>query len=333
MIIKSFELNKINSEKTNFYLFYGENEGHKNETIENLFNTNSNKNIYRYDEKEILDDTNNFFNSILSKSFFENKKIVIISRAGDKIFNIIEEIIEKDVKDIKIIINAEILDKKSKLRNFFEKDKSTICIPFYSDNLQTLNTLVNKFFNEKKIPISQQLINLLVERSRGDRQNLKNELNKIEAYIKNKNKINLEEILKLTNLAENYNISELIDSCLSKNYRKTINILNENNFSLDDSVLITRTLLIKTKRLYKLLSQINNDKNVESIISSFKPPIFWKDKEIVKQQIKNWDLKNTEKLIYKTNEMELLIKKNATNSINILTDFIISIAFKTNSGT
>ncbi len=130
--------------------------------------------------------------------------------------------------------------------------------------------------------------------------------------------------MKLTNLAENYNVSELIDSYLATNFKKTINILNENNFSTEDCMLITRTLLLKSKRLYKLLLEINNNKSIEEAISSFNPPIFWKDKETVKKQIKNWSLNRAENLIYKTNELELLIKKNSYNSINILSDFIIN---------
>ena len=331
MIIKSFELNKINQKNINYYLFYGENEGHKTEIINKIFNLSSLKNIYRYEEKEILDDSESFFNSIISKSFFENEKTIIISRVGDKIFNLIEEIINKNIDDIKIILNAGLLEKKSKLRNFFEKNKNTICIPFYADNNQTLNVLVSNFFREKKISISQQLINLLVERCRGSRQNLKNELNKIELFISNKKNINLDQIIKLTNLAENYNISELIDSCLAKNFKKTVNILNENNFSQEDCIIIIRTFLSKSKRLYELLLKLENNKNPEQAISSFKPPIFWKDKEIVKQQLKNWKLSNAENLIYQASELELTIKQNSSNAINILSDFIIAKSNRVNS--
>ena len=331
MIIKSFELNKINQKNTSYYLFYGENEGHKTESINNIFNIRSLENIYRCEEKEILDSPEIFFNSIVSKSFFENEKIIVISRVGDKIFNIIEEIIEKNLDDIKIILNAGLLEKKSKLRNFFEKNKDTVCVAFYAYNNQTLNTLVSNFFREKKIPISQQLINLLVERCRGSRQNLKNELNKIDSFIIGKKNINLDQIIKLTNLAENYNVSELIDSCLAKNFKKTVNILNENNFSQEDCILIIRTFLNKSKRLHGLLLGVNNNKNFEQAISSFKPSIFWKDKEVVKQQMNNWDLNNIENLIYQTSELELIIKKNSSSSINILSDFIISKSNRTNS--
>ena len=324
MIIKSFELNKIDVKSSNFYLFYGENEGYKNEAIEKIFNINISKNIYRYEEKEILDNSESFFESIQSKSFFEKEKLIIISRVSDKIKNIVEEIIEKNIEDIKIVLNSGILEKKSKLRSLFEKNKNTICVPFYGDSNQTLSKIINNFFREKKIIVSQEKINLLIDRCRGNRQNLRNELDKIDSFIKNKKNINMDQIMKLTNLAENYNVSELIDSYLAANFKKTINILNENNFSIEDCMLITRTLLVKSKRLYKLLLEINNNKSIEEAISSFKPPIFWKDKEIVKQQINNWSLSRTENLIYKTNELELLIKKNSYNSINILSDFIIN---------
>ena len=324
MIIKSFELDKINAKSSNFYLFYGENEGYKNEAIEKIFNINISKNIYRYEEKEILDNFESFFESIQSKSFFEKEKLIIISRVSDKIKNIIEEIIEKNIEDIKIILNSGILEKKSKLRSLFEKNKNTICVPFYADSNQTLSKIINNFFREKKIIVSQEKINLLIDRCRGNRENLRNELDKIDNFVKNKKNINIDQIMKLTNLAENYNVSELIDSYLAANFKKTINILNENNFSIEDCMLITRTLLVKSKRLYKLLLEINNNKSIEEAVSSFNPPIFWKDKETVKQQIKNWSLNRAENLIYKTNELELLIKKNSYNSINILSDFIIN---------
>ena len=323
MIIKSYELNKINLKKNNIYLLYGENEGLKNKAINDIFKEFS-KNNYKYDEKEILDNKENFFNSVFLKSFFETKKIIIISRTSDKIVSVIEEILEKNIEDTKLILLADILEKKSKLRLLFEKNKNIICIPFYADNNQTLSNIANSYFKEKKIAISQETINLLVDRSRGDRLNLNNELNKIKNFTKNRKKINITEILKLTNLAENYSVTELVDSCLAKNLKKTVNILNENNYSTDDCILIIKTFLMKAKRLNKLQNQTKDGKNIDQVITSFKPPIFWKDKEIVKEQIKNWSITKVNDLIYKTSEIELLIKKNSSNSINILFDFIIT---------
>ena len=180
------------------------------------------------------------------------------------------------------------------------------------------------FFKEKKISISQQTINFLVERCMGNRENLNNELTKIENFSESKKKINTEDILKLTNLAENYNTSELTDNCLAKNTRKIINILNENNYSNEDCILIIRTLLNKAKRIVKLQEEVKNNKSIDQAIMNFKPPIFWKDKEIVKKQMNQWSLKKINNMIININETELLIKKNSANSLNILSDFIIN---------
>ena len=305
-------------------MLYGQNEGLKNEIIKKHFIEKFKSDIFRYDEKEILDNKSNFFDGIFSKSFFEEKKIFIISRVTEKFNDIIEQIIEKEVKDITIILNSTILDKKSKLRKLFEKEKNTICIPVYEDTSQTLNIMAKDFFKEKQISISQETINLLIERSRGDRGNLFNELDKIESYMKTRKSISIDEILKLTDLAENYNVTELLDSCLNKNSKKTINILNENNFTLEDCILIIRSFSIKLKRLQKIHQEYQKNKNLESIISSFKPPIFWKDKDNIKRQITNSRLEGIENMIFKTNDIELLIKKNSNNAVNIMSDFIIS---------
>ena len=331
MIIKSFELNKLELNNYKFYLFYGDNEGSKEETIKNLFQKNYLDKIYRYEEKEILNNINNFFNSILTKSFFDNDKLVIINRATDKIRETIEDLIEKNPEDITIILNSKNLEKKSPLRKIFEKEKSIICAPFYEDNNQTLNSIISFFFRNKKIPISQQLINILIERSRGDRKNLNNELGKIEAYSLNKKNLNLEEIIRLTNLADNYSASELVDHSLAKNTRKTVTILNENNFSDEDNIIIIRTLLAKLKRLVKINELVDEKNGIEQAISACKPPIFWKDKPLVNQQLISWEKNHLKDLIYKTNEVELLIKKNSMLAKNVLADFIIDNSKKTNN--
>jgi len=323
MIIKSFELNKIDFKKNNFFLFYGENEGLKKEIIENNFKNNYQKKTFYYDESEILNNKSNFFEEILSKSFFENEKLIIINRSTDKITSIIEEIQEKKINDLVLILNSGSLEKRSKLRLLFEKNKEIICTAFYEDNNQTLSSIASQFFRDNKIQISQQAINLIINRCRGDRQNLKNELNKIESFIKNKKRIEISEILQLTNLAENYSVTELVDNCLAKNKNKTLNILNENNYNLEDCIIVIRTMLAKSKRLLKLFQEIKISNNIDSAISSIKPPIFWKDKQIVKDQINKWSHKNIELLIFKINEIELLIKKNSSISLSVLSDFII----------
>ena len=331
MILKSYELNKIKLNNYYFFLFYGDNEGFKEEIIKNLFEKNYLNKIYRYDEREILDNKDSFFNSVLTKSFFDNEKLIIINRTTDKIKEIMEDLIEKKPQDIQFILNSKNLDRKSTLRRFFEKEKLIICAPFYEDNNQALNFIISQFFRDKKIPISQQLINILIERSRGDRKNLNNELAKIESFSLNKKNINLQEITRLTNLADNYSASELIDHSLAKNTRKTVTILNENNYSDEDNIIIIRTLLTKLKRLVKIYELVDEKKNIEQAISSFKPPIFWKDKPLITQQIKSWGKNKLKSLIYESNEIEFLIKRNSGIGKNILSDFIINNSKKTNS--
>ena len=236
--------------------------------------------------------------------------------------NIIEDLHAKKINDI-IIVNSDNLDRKSKLRSFFEKDKNLICVPFYPDNDQTLSKLSYNFLRDKKISISPANINLIITKCNGDREALINQLKKIELFGKNGKKIDSENISKLINLNENHSISELIDNCLAKNKKKIISILNENNFNNEDCIMITRTFIIKAKKLLTLSKTFETNKNIDLTISSAKPPIFWKEKEITKQQIYKWKPKNIKKLIYTLGETELQIKKNINNSINLITDFIL----------
>ena len=330
MIIKSFELDKIKIE-TVFFLFHGGNQGHKNEIIKTKFQVKYKDSTYNYDENEILINKESFFNNVLSKSFFENEKLIIINRITDKILDVVEELIEKKIPDLLIILNANVLEKRSKIRSLFEKNRDVACVAFYEDTIQTLSGIANNFFRVIKVSVSQEVINIIVQRTRGDRLNLTNELEKIKNYIGSRKKIEREDILRLTNLAENYNISELVDSCLSKNKKKTINILNENNYTIEDCILIIRTFLIKSKRLAKLSIEFKRTNNIDSTILSSKPPIFWKEKEIVKQQLRSWSLSDVKKLIYQVNEVELLIKRHNNNSIFILFNFIIETASPINS--
>ena len=322
MIIKSYEINKKNKKKKKFILLYGKNEGHINETINNL--TKIKIKTLNYDEKDILENQNYFFENIFTKSLFENEKIIIIKRATDKILKVFEEIDFKKLNDISIIVTSDNLEKKSKLRSYFEKNKIYACIAFYPDTIQTLTKLTYNFLKEKNIAISMSNINLIINKCNGDRENLLKELTKLEHYTKNGKKITSENISKLTNLIENHSISELVDNCLAKNKKKIINILNENNFSNDDCIIITRSFIIKAKKLLALSKAFETNKNIDLTISSAKPPIFWKEKEITKQQIYKWTPKNIKQLIYALSETELQIKKNINNSINLITDFILS---------
>jgi DNA polymerase-3 subunit delta len=328
MIIKSYEISKIDQNITQLILFYGKNEGLKNEAL-NILNKDKN-NILNYEEKEILDNESKFIENILSKSLFEKKKFITIKRSTDKLLEIIEILNSKNLEDTCIVISSDNLEKRSKLRSFFEKNKKLVCVPFYPDNEQTLYQLAYNFLRNKKILISPSNINLIVNKCSGDRKTLFNELQKIEFFSKNGKKVNSENISKLINLNENHSIFELIDNCLAKNKTKIISILNENNFSNEDCIMIVRSFIVKSKKLLALSKAFETNKNIDLTISSAKPPIFWKEKEITKQQILKWSSKNIKQLIYSLSETELQIKQNINSSINLITDFIL---FQSSSAT
>ncbi len=329
MISKFYELAKFKN-KINYYLFYGENDGQKIDTIENNFKNFTKENTYKYSEKDILADTRIFLENLYSKSFFEKEKLIIISDVTDKILSLFQDNLETKVEDIIIILIAKKLDKKSKIRNFFEKEKNLIIVPFYEDTSQTLISIAKKILYENKLNLSQEHLNLIIEKSQGDRINLKNELKKIINFSEGKKKIELSDILKLTNLSENYSAGELVDECLSKNKKKTLNILNENIPSSEDNILILRTFLNKLKRLRKLRLNLNENNNIDQAINSFKPPIFWKDKNIIKQQIKIWELNDIENFIVDINNTESLIKKNPQISNQIINNMILDKIENTN---
>ncbi len=324
MIIKSYEVHKIDFSKFNFFLLYGKNEGLKRDIINEKLIKEFKGQISKYENSEFINNYELIIDEILNKSLFEDEKIIIINRVNDKLFKYLEEITLKNIIDVKIILNSETLDKKSKLRFFFEKNKNLITIPVYEDNIKSLTDLAIKFLNQNNIKISRESLNLLVNRSSGDRDNLKIELEKIYNYSISNKSIDLKTVEKLSNLAENYSVNELADSYLSRNKKNISKILNENNYSDEDCIMILRTISNKSKRLINIIERYNESKNLETVLSSTKPPIFWKDKEQVKFQATNWDLEDLKNNTYKLNGLETLVKTNSKNSLNIISDFIIN---------
>ncbi len=331
MIIKNFEINKIDLKKHKNFLFYGNNNALIQETISNIFKDKFKENTYNYDETEILDDKESFFNQVLNGSLFESQKLIIISRISDKILEIIKQILIKEIGDIIFVLKASQLEKKSKLRKFYEEDKQAICIAFYPDTEITLQKIVNDFFKKNKISISQENINFIISRSNNNREYLKNELKKIESLIINKKKLSIEEIMRIIHINENHSIYELINFCLLKNKKKTINILNENNFGSEDSIIILRTFLAKLKNILKLASDYEINNNIELTIQNARPPIFWKEKDNVKKQLKYWTTKKIKNLITELSQVELKVKKYSANSQNILIDFLIHLSTESSS--
>ena len=324
MIIKHFQLEKSKLDDYNFFLLYGKNDGLQKEIIEKNFTKNFKGEINRYEENDVLKNNENIIEEILNESLFSSEKILIISRATDKIVKVIEDLLEKKINNIKIIIKSGVLEKRSKLRALFEKNKNLITIPFYEDEIRNLIPILNIFLNKHGIKISRESINLILDRASGNRNNLNNELKKILNYSFSNKTIDFETIKKLTNLGEDYSVNELADQYLSKNTKNVAKILNENNYNDDDCIIILRTILTKSKRLLNIIEKNTSIKDIDRVISEIKPPVFWKDKENVKKQAKNWVSRDLKNKIYEINQIETLIKTNSRNSLHLVSNFVIN---------
>jgi len=325
MILKSYEISKINFSKYKTFLLYGENNGLIKETVNKILIKANCDNVFRYTENEVLSNLEIFYNQVFTSSFFETKKILIVSQITNRFEETINSILEKKNEDTTIILIADRLDKKSKIRSLFEKNKQIICMAFYADDRRILDKLIREFFVKKKIPISQTQINLILTKV-FDRNQLNIELNKIEVFLSNKTKIKSDEILKLISLSENHTASELVDNYLAKNQRKIMEILNENIINSEENLILIRVFLSKIKRLQKLkLSLKNFNGDIERTISEFKPIIFWKEKDIIKQQLKSWSLNQLRSLLKDLNYLELIVKKNFSNSNLIINNFFLKL--------
>ena len=257
MILKSFNLDNINL-YTQVVLFYGSNDGQKNEEIDKLFQKNGSLKKIKYDEKDILSELGNFYETIFNHSFFEKEKFIIINNVSDRILPVIMELSSKELGDLRIILNADILDKKSKLRVFFEKDKTLACVPFYPDNETSLSKIAYQYIKSNNLSLSGEIVNHLIKKSNGDRSHLITELDKIKMFSKNK-KITNDQVIKLVNLSQEHDIAELVNNYLAQNKIKLKTILNDNIIVQEDCIVIIRILISKIKRLIKLIEIYNKD--------------------------------------------------------------------------
>ena len=337
MIIKSYEIKKNtqNFFKYNFYLLYGENVGLKND-IGNIIKIATKQKDDKIEilllyENEILNNEENFYNFVYSGSLFGNKKIITIFEATDKIIKKISNVFDKSPENVLVIIFSGILEKKSKLRNFFEKSKETICIPCYLDSEKDLEIIAQSEFRKNNISLSRDAINLLIEKSNSDRNNLRNEIEKIKSYSLNKKNLELNEIKSLINFSGDYKSDILVNECLCGNtaqYKKIISELYVNTVS---QILLLRILSNKAQRLLKIKEQKNKSNNLDNLINNTKPSIFWKEKPLVKKQLSLWSLNELKKMISGINNTELLCKKNPQISKAIFFNFFLEICTKTNN--
>ena len=334
MIIKKFEIKKelSNFPKYNFFLLYGENFGLKKD-VKNAIKKvvekkNGNADSLTLHENEIVNNDENFFNFFYSGSLFGNQKIITIFDATDKIIDKIENVYSKNIKDIFLIIFSGILEKKSKLRNFFESNKDTVCVPCYLDEQRDLEIIANMELKKNNITLSKEALNFLIEKSNSDRDNLKNELKKIIAYSLNKKNLDFEDIKSLANFTGDYKSDVLVNECLCGNLFQYKKMLSEFYINTGNQILLLRILGNKVQRLLKIKEKEDKLKNLENLIDTIKPVIFWKEKPLIKKQLTIWSLNDLNKIIEETNNTELLCKKNPQISKFIFMNFFSNICIK-----
>ena len=305
MIYKSYQVEQnINLIKNNLVLFYGENLGLKNEFKFKICKESKAK-IIKLTQSEILINKDNFHNEVNNLSLFNNKKIFIISDVNDKIVPIIDDV-SLNLEDKKFYLFADILDKKSLLRKFFEKNNVADIVPCYPDGDIEIKKLILQYLN-KYSGITQEVLNLILDNCGTDRIKLTNELNKIDSFFIEK-KIDLENLKELLNLKTNDDFNKLKDFVLSGNKAKTNKYLTSTTIENEKTVFY---LMLINQRLNKL-KQISliRKKNIEQAINELKPPVFWKDKSNILQQAKLWDNYKINKYLNKSYEIEKYLKSN-----------------------
>ena len=307
----------------------------KQDVVKAVLELKEKKNIkykkIEFDEEEIIKNQEIFFNLIFSGSLFDEKKAISVNRTTDKLFTLIDEISKKDIKDTLIFFKANQLEKKSKIRNLFEKDKNLVCVACYQDNNFDLIKIINYEIKQTKIKLSTESINLLIERASGDRNNLRNEISKLKSFASDKQVISYEQVKELTNMAENYQNDYIVNICLNGDKKRLDKTLKENNFFLEDFFILLKIFSKKIHRLLKIKILNRSKKNIDQIFNQIRPPIFWKEKEDVKKQIKLWNEKKLNLTIKKINEIELNCKKNHELATTITLDFLSTVCDEVNN--
>ncbi|MBL6857667.1 MAG: DNA polymerase III subunit delta [Pelagibacteraceae bacterium] len=319
MILKSY-LVEQNIEILKSYratLIYGENNGIKNDIKEDIKNKNKNLEILNFFENDLLKN-DLLYENIANQSLFAKKKIIFIQEATDKIFNQFEECSQKYNSDNQIYIFANNLEKKSKIRQLFEKDKNLAIFACYEDNERTLINYISKELKGFK-GLTGEIINLIIDNSGMDRIIIKRELEKIKCFFIEK-KISKNEVFEILNIKNNSDFNQIRDSALTGQKARTNKLLSETEISNDDAIFYLNILNYRIMRLHEIIAIIGNNKNnSEEILSTIKPPIFWKDKPIIMQQLKKWDKEKVKKTLLEIGEAEILMKKN----YNLRNDIII----------
>ena len=330
MILKSYIVEQNLDILKNYHatLIYGQNNGIKDDVKQALKKRNKDSEIIIFFENDILKNKKILEHNITNESLFNETKIIFIQEASDKIYDVLFECIEIINKNIRIYIFSENLDKKSKLRKLFEKNKGLAIFACYEDNEKTLITYIAKDLKGFK-GLSGEIINLIILNSNLNRKIIKNELVKIKNFFLEK-KITKREILELLNIQSESEFDEIRDSALNGEKIKINKLLSEVNLVNEDTFFYLNSLNYRVMKLQEIIqvSEENEDK-YQQALESLKPPIFWKDKPIIVQQLKKWNIKKLTQLVAKISETEILMKKNSylRNDI-VIKDFIINLTNK-----
>ena len=327
MILKSYIVEQ-NTAILNDYqatLLYGENSGLKEDIKLKIKDQNKKAEIFFFFEEEILKNKNILYENFANESLFSEEKIFFLEQATDKILEQILEVLEKKNEKIKIYIFSEILDKKSKLRNLFEKDKRVAIFACYEDTEKTLiNYIVKELAGFKGL--TGEIINLIITNSGSNRKIIQNEIVKIKVFFFNK-LINKNQIIEILNIKNDSGFEEIRDTALIGKKDKINKLLSELNLLSEDSFFYLNSLNYRILKLIEIQKINQTYKNYEQALESLKPPIFWKDKPIYLQQLKKWNMPKLNKAANKISNAEILMKKNSIvrNDI-VIKDLIISLS-------
>ena len=317
MIFKSYIIEK-NLETTNnckVILFYGENQGLKNEFKKKILINNKNNEVLNFLMDEVVKNEKLLIDEILNKSLFNGKKIIFIDQGSDKILNTLEKIIE-NVSDERIIIFASNLDKKSKLRNYFEKSKLCGSVACYQDNEITIKKVILDKLNDYQ-GLTTQVVNFIIQNTGLNRSKVNNEIEKIKSCFLDR-KIDLEKIDLLLNIKTNDDFNELKDEALKGNKNKTNRLLADTVFESESNIYYLNSINQRINKLQEIEKMKRENSNTEIIVSNLKPPIFWKDKPILIEQSNKWNKSKINTALKKTFEVELQIKTNSSIRSNLL---------------
>ena len=311
MIFKSYilEQNIQPADNHKIFLFYGENQGLKKEFKKNLKVQNKNQEILNFFQDEIIKNKNLLMNEVNNKSLFNEKKIIFINQVNDKILDIVDEIID-NIEDEKIFLFSDILEKKSKLRNYFEKSKSCGITACYQDNEITIRKIIMKKLNGYQ-GLTSQVTNLIIENTGLDRNKVNNEIDKIISCFKDK-KIDLKKIDLLMNMRTNEDFNLLKDEALNGNKINTNRLLADTVLEVENNIYYLNSINQRINKLNEIENMKQENSNVEIVISSLKPPVFWKDKPILIEQSKKWNKGKLQTALKKTYNAELEIKSNSS---------------------